>query len=456
MSERIFEEYGSIKKEDMDENLWKNVKSLFEKYSKELENHVEERPSIFNDRIEVKSVVGKFLVDDVVFCIKPKKLRELEINVMLGEIGHFLEALPIWMQFEIFLKFFRPLLSTRTVGRLLEISVLLGRITRYIISRFLPLTTQDFRFVSPTILGRIDVVRTIKTFPRGLCFVSKRRKIVLNYPPLVLLAFFNNRIANDLAVFGENMDEYSREELKQRIGRHFALLSQYPLSHVLRFQNEYNFWNRTLLSRILNTTFDLVWKNLVKLWLAYIEELEIHRRMPRSLEEIYKSQMLIPMSKLYEFYLFCQVVKIVSKIAREPAQKIKEEKFSITIRIGKINVKYNCTENFEAFSGIIREKYRPDIVIECGDADNRRAIIIDAKYRELGCIKSEDMHRLLSYVKDFELKGYTNVHGMFAVLEMNEGIKDKFREHGQFSIIEFRPSREHDIFHSHLEELLTA
>lgn len=462
-----FEEYDKIEKEKIIQELrdwcidteavWNSIKNIFISIRENLGEHVEEKPVIYDDLIEIRSIIGEIKIDDIILRIKPKKLKETEINAMLGGIAEFLRVLPLRMRFRVFLEFLSPLLNLHTIDRILKFSEFLEKISHGILHDYLPLVALDRFVIGPMIVGKVDMVRTIKIFWRNFCFVSKRRRISLNYPPLVLLAFFNNCIAEDLTRYKENLDEHSMEYVKQRIRRHSTLLDQYPLSHVRTLFSEYNFWDRTLISRILGATMDPIWRKLYALWIAYIEELSMYEKIPSRIDELYNSRILIPMSKIYEFYVFYKVAEALSKIINTKLDasrmELSKDLKSITIDLDSVRIYYNRSFKFYSLSGIIDKKYRPDIVIESAD----KTIIIDAKYKELGNIDSPDIHRLLSYIKDFESRGYGKVHGMFAVLDMGGEYKHRLWKDRQYSIIEFRPNNDYyRRLYDHLEELLVS
>ncbi|RLG75605.1 MAG: hypothetical protein DRO14_04390, partial [Thermoprotei archaeon] len=291
----------------------------------------------------------------------------------------------------------------------------------------------------------------------NFCFVSKRRKVVLNFPPLVLLAYFNMNISQNLRSY-RNVLEGSREYLEKRIAIHNSIVETYPLSYVKTFFDEYNFYDRNIISKILYMTLEPIWERLVRLWIGYIEECNLLEEiLSKSLSNPHNMRMLVPMSKIYEFYVFYKVAEAISRITNTKLDtgrvKTSRDLKSITIDLGNVRIYYNKSFEFYSLRGIVNRKYRPDIIIK----STNKAIIIDAKYKELKNIDSYDLHRLLSYVKDFESQGYTKVHGMLVVLDMSGGHKHGLRKSGQYSIIELKPNNDHyKSLYDHLKELLMS
>lgn len=404
-------EYQEIYKNELDDD-WLE----FELYANYLRSYcdiigVEDKPKISKNSINMASFVGiyKFRSGRILrIDPDPTKISEDEQKKMCEEIIQW--AIFLGPNISSSLEMIDPIWK---IDLELSFSDILNELTIELMKEYLPPDVQNKEYVTPNIIGKIDIPKTMKYITQGkFVFASKRTLITTESLSMLFLLRFHYEILMALnksqeiiknTVKSLKLDFALLRHIKRNRNYHLEFLLNPFRVHLLERAIDLDFNDPYVIDKIhKEASGKKTLRDLVYLWNAY------HGiKIPKpNLKNIFNgSYTFKPASKLYELWVLKTLLEILSQILKRKWTYNKEKKngvlFTFNLDQKEIILSYNLEKILpEKFDPNFR--FRPDFILISKDPYNgssRVLLIADAKYK----IKPEqsDFAQMLAYMLDY-------------------------------------------------------
>jgi hypothetical protein len=264
----------------------------------------------------------------------------------------------------------------------------------------LPRIVEEMVVVSEGLLGRVDVVRTLKLRAAGSQLLASRRtRLAYAHMPLILVARFHyrllgrlNKIIEDLGRMGGH--EVLRgvlEQIEMLRRRHAYILTLTPIAAyldlALRADVEDSVLVREARARSGVNTWLRALADLYESYNSRLAEVEVRRELPLQ---------LLPSSKVFELWILKLVVEALGVNGGVRVERVDS---GLTIGANGVKLHYNKPYRegrlLRELRGLLRDgALRPDYVVK----RNGEIVVADAKYKFR--ISVGDVERMTAYIVD--------------------------------------------------------
>jgi hypothetical protein len=289
----------------------------------------------------------------------------------------------------------------------------------------LPRIVEDMVVVSEGLLGRLDVVRTLKLKVAGLQLVASRRaRLAYAHMPLILVARFHyillkrlNKIVEDLERIG------GHEVLRGVLGqiemlrkRHAYILTLTPIAAYLDLALRADVEDSVLVREARARSGVNTWlRTLADLYESYNSRLagvEVRRELPVQ---------PLPSSKVFELWV---LKLIIEALGVNGSVRVERVDSGLTIGANGVKLHYNKPHRegrlLRGLRGLLKDgALRPDYVVE----RNGEVVVADAKYKAR--VSVGDVERMAAYLVDIAAPLRSDGERLVGVLVMLTRSKPK-------------------------------
>jgi hypothetical protein len=289
----------------------------------------------------------------------------------------------------------------------------------------LPRIVEDMVVVSEGLLGRLDVVRTLKLKVAGLQLVASRRaRLAYAHMPLILVARFHyillkrlNKIVEDLERIG------GHEVLRGVLGqiemlrrRHAYILTLTPIAAYLDLALRADVEDSVLVREARARSGVNTWlRALADLYESYNSRLagvEVRRELPLQ---------PLPTSKVFELWI---LKLIIEALGVNGGVRVERVDSGLTIEANGVKIHYNKPYRegrlLRGLRGLLKDgALRPDYVVE----RKGEVVVADAKYKVR--ISVGDVERMTAYIVDLATPLRADGERLIGVLVVLTGNKPR-------------------------------
>jgi hypothetical protein len=280
----------------------------------------------------------------------------------------------------------------------------------------LPRIVEDVVVVSEGLLGRVDVVRTLKLRVAGSKLIASRRaRLAYAHMPLILVARFHymllnrlNKIVEDLGRMGGHealRGVIERVEMLRR--RHAYILTLTPIAAYLDLALRADVEDSVLVREARARSGVNTWlRTLADLYESYNSRLagvEVRRELPLQ---------LLPSSKVFELWV---LKLIIEALGVNRGVRVERVDSGLTIGANWVKIHYNKPYRegrlLRGLRGLLRDgALRPDYLVE----RNGEVVVADAKYKAR--VSVGDVERMTAYIVDLATPLRTDGERLVGVL----------------------------------------
>jgi len=287
------------------------------------------------------------------------------------------------------------------------------------------IVVEDVVVISEGLLGRLDVVRTLKLKVAGSQLISSRRaRLAYAHMPLILVARFHyillkrlNKIVEDLERIG------GHEVLRGVLGqiemlrrRHAYILTLTPIAAYLDLALRADVEDSVLVREARARSGVNTWlRALADLYESYNSRLagvEVRRELPLQ---------LLPSSKVFELW----VLKLIMEaLGVDGGVRVERVDSGLSVEANGVKIHYNKPYREGRLLRGLREllkdgALRPDYVVEL----NGEVVVADAKYKAR--VSVGDVERMTAYIVDLATPLRADGERLVGVLVVLTGNKPK-------------------------------
>jgi hypothetical protein len=289
----------------------------------------------------------------------------------------------------------------------------------------LPRIVEDMVVVSEGLLGRLDVVRTLKLKVAGLQLVASRRaRLAYAHMPLILVARFHYRLLKRLNKIVEDLERIGgHEALRGVLGqiemlrrRHAYILTLTPivayLDLALRADVEDSVLVREARARSGVNTWLRALADLYESYNSRLAGVEVRRELPVQ---------PLPSSKVFELWI---LKLIIEALGVNGGVRVERVDSGLTIGANGVKLHYNKPYRegrlLRGLRGLLKDgALRPDYVVE----RKGEVVVADAKYKFR--ISVGDVERMTAYIVDLATPLRADGERLIGVLVVLTGNKPR-------------------------------
>ena len=264
----------------------------------------------------------------------------------------------------------------------------------------LPRIVEDMVVVSEGLLGRVDVVRTLKLRVAGSKLIaSSRARLAYAHMPLILVARFHYRLLGRLNKIVEDLGRIGGHEVLRGVlgqiemlrRRHAYILSLTPIAAYLDLALRADVEDSVLVREARARSGVNTWlRALADLYESYNSRLagvEVRRELPLQ---------LLPSSKVFELWV---LKLILEALGVDRGVRVERVDSGLTIGANGVKLHYNKPYRegrlLRGLRGLLKDgALRPDYVVE----RNGEVVVADAKYKAR--VSVGDVERMTAYIVD--------------------------------------------------------
>jgi hypothetical protein len=289
----------------------------------------------------------------------------------------------------------------------------------------LPRIVEDVVVVSEGLLGRVDVVRTLKLRVAGSKLVASRRtRLAYAHMPLILVARFHYRLLGRLNKILEDLGRMGGHEvLKGVLGqiemlrrRHAYILTLTPIAAYLDLALRADVEDSVLVREARARSGVNTWlRALADLYESYNSRLagvEVRRELPLQ---------LLSSSKVFELWVLKLIIEVLGINGGVRVERVDS---GLSVEARGVKLHYNKPHRegrlLRGLRGLLRDgALRPDYVVE----RNGEVVVADAKYKAR--VSVGDVERIAAYLVDIAAPLRADGERLVGVLVMLTGSKPK-------------------------------
>jgi hypothetical protein len=289
----------------------------------------------------------------------------------------------------------------------------------------LPRIVEDVVVVSEGLLGKVDVVRTLKLRVAGSQLVASRRaRLAYAHMPLILVARFHYRLLGRLNKIVEDLERMGGHEvLKGVLGqiemlrrRHAYILTLTPIAAyldlALRADVEDSVFVREARARSGVNTWLRAIADLYESYNSRLAGVEVRRELPLQ---------LLPSSKVFELWV---LKLIIEALGVNGGVRVERVDSGLTIGANGVKLHYNKPYRegrlLRGLRGLLKDgALKPDYVVE----RKGEVVVADAKYKVR--ISVDDVERMTAYIVDLATPLRADGERLIGVLVVLTGNKPR-------------------------------
>lgn len=355
------------------------------------------------------------LSTSLLFAVRPKVGAEA-FSHMMNEVMALMRALGLPTVRFLWENLFGATSPTFALAHSFELS----RLTELALLEGLPHRAVTEHYVAEGLVGRPDIVRTLKEQSRGRSvIVSRRTRVLPGVLPRLFLIKFHALLLQDLERWkGEYVENPVLSPIVDRMDElaryHREYLSDTESLSLFDDALRADFEDQESLDELRSSLQRREWlERIVDQYVMYLGRNRVGQYLlDRSRTELPIQP--IPSSKVYELWVLKLVLdNLLGRVGlrfKDLARAGREVTKGALYEVDGLKVGYNVSDPRQSYMlGRLGRSIRPDLMI----ARNGGRAVVDAKYRDWPNVESADLERLLAYMVDYsqpqqeaEVKGF--------------------------------------------------